>query len=127
MKNKSICFSINTINQAEFILKEFNKKTQIIFYIKNYLIKGFGIDWLINFRYLLKKKSKSINFKIYVDAGFDSGLCIKLVQNNFNYIKIKSNVLIINKLKQIAKKNKVLLNPRFRVVDIKKFKITNIK
>ena len=114
MKNKSICFSINTINQAEFILKEFNKKTHIIFYIKNYLIKGFGVDWLIN-------------FKIYVDAGFDSGLCIKLVQNNFNYIKIKSNVLIINKLKQIAKKNKVLLNPRFRVVDIKKFKITNKK
>ena len=50
-----------------------------------------------------------------------------MCDNNFNYIKIKSNVLIINKLKQIAKKNKVLLNPRFRVVDIKKFKITNKK
>ena len=37
-------------------------------------------------------------------------------------MKIKSNNEIIKKIRQIAKKNKVLLNPDFNIVEVSKIK-----
>ena len=41
---------------------------------------------------------------------------------DFDYLKLKNNKIILNKINQIAKKNKVLLNPNFDVVDLTKIK-----
>ncbi|MBI04651.1 MAG: hypothetical protein CMI96_02415 [Pelagibacteraceae bacterium] len=115
-------FAINTLNQAEKVLKFFiNKKIKPIIYIRNYIIKGFGYDWIVNFKQLLESKFNK-NFYIYADAGYDFGLCTILINNKINYIKIKSNKNIMKKLQQIAKKNKVLLNPNFNIVDLSNLK-----
>ena len=88
----------------------------------NYLVKGFGIEWLNTIIKLIKKKYSQYNIKFYVDAGDDHGLSILILRENIDYLKLKSNKIILIKIKQIAKKNKVLLNPKFDVVDLSKIK-----
>ena len=44
------------------------------------------------------------------------------MKENIHYLKIKTNKIILEKIKQIAKKNKVLLNPNFNIVDTRKIK-----
>ena len=58
------------------------------------------------------------SFEIYVDANYNFGLAIELIDLKTHYIKLKSNQIILKKINQIAKKNKVLLNPSFRIVDL---------
>ena len=68
------------------------------------------------------------NIKFYVDAGNNYGLSILVLNENIDYLKLNSNKIILNKIKQIAKKNKVLLNPNFDVVDLSKIKnYSNLK
>ena len=52
----------------------------------------------------------------------DYGLSILIMRENIDYLKIKTNKEILKKINQIAKKNKVVLNPNFNVVDISKIK-----
>ncbi len=120
---KKKCFSINTLNQVEELIKLKNdKRIKLIIFIKNYLVKGFGIEWLNTIIKLIKKKYSQYNIKFYVDAGDDHGLSILILRENIDYLKLKSNKIILIKIKQIAKKNKVLLNPNFDVVDLSKIK-----
>tara|TARA_B100001029_G_C14742031_1_gene276017 strand:- start:101 stop:490 length:390 start_codon:yes stop_codon:yes gene_type:complete len=120
---KKKCFSINTLNQVEELIKlKNNKRIKLIIFIKNYLVKGFGIEWLNTIIKLIKKKYSQYNIKFYVDAGDDHGLSILILRENIDYLKLKSNKIILIKIKQIAKKNKVLLNPKFDVVDLSKIK-----
>ena len=98
----------------------FEKKT--IVYIKNYLIKGFGIEWLKKFIKIVNEKHKQYNIKFYVDSGNDHGLSILLLREKINYLKLKSNKTILSKISQIAKKNKVILNPNLSVIDLSKIK-----
>ena len=120
---KKKCFSINTLNQVEELIKlKNNKRIKLIIFIKNYLVKGFGIEWLNTIIKLIKKKYSQYNIKFYVDAGNDHGLSILILRENIDYLKLKSNKIILIKIKQIAKKNKVLLNPKFDVVDLSKIK-----
>ena len=44
------------------------------------------------------------------------------MKENIHYLKIKSNKDIFNKINQVAKKNKVLLNPNFDIQDFSKIK-----
>ena len=117
------CVSINTYLELTKLikLKKNNKKILIIF-IKNYLIKGFGIEWLNKFIKIVKKKHKQHNIKFYVDSGNDHGLSILLLREKINYLKLKSNKTILSKISQIAKKNKVILNPNLSVIDLSKIK-----
>ena len=120
---KKICFAVSTLTQIENLI-EFRKskfKTSIIF-IKYFLIKGFGIEWLRTLIIQLQNKYKKHNIKFYVDSGYDQGLSILLTHENIDYLKLKNNKIILNKINQIAKKNKVLLNPNFDVVDLTKIK-----
>ena len=120
---KKICFAVSTLIQIENLI-EFRKskfKTSIIF-IKYFLIKGFGIEWLRTLINYIKKKYKTHNIKFFVDSGYDQGLSILLTHENIDYLKLKNNKIILNKINQIAKKNKVLLNPTFDVVDLTKIK-----
>ncbi len=120
---KKICFAVSTLTQIENLI-EFRKqnfKTSIIF-IKYFLIKGFGVEWLRTLIKHIKNKYKSHNIEFFVDSGYDQGLSILLTHENVNYLKLKNNKIILKKINQIAKKNKVLLNPTFDVLDLTKIK-----
>ena len=66
---------------------------------------------------LIKKINKNHNITYYVDSGYDYGLSILLIRENIKYIKLKANKIILKKIDTICKKNKVLLNPDFNIVD----------
>ena len=118
---KKHCFAINTYEQFEKLIKyKKNKKKILVIYIKNYLIKGLGINWLKALIKLIKKNYSEYNIKFYIDAGYDYGLSILLIRENIDYLKLKSSKVILIKINQIAKKNKVLLNPNFNVVRLTK-------
>ena len=126
MKKNKIAFSINTIEQAEQIILESKiYKIKPILYIKNYLIKGFGSDFILIFKNSLIFKFGKSKFKFYIDCGYDHGLCIDLTLKKIDYLKLKANSLILSKIRNITKKNRVLLNPSFHVVDCRNIK--NIK
>ena len=118
---KKHCFAINTYEQFEKLIKyKKNKKKILVIYIKNYLIKGLGINWLKALIKLIKKNYSEYNIKFYIDAGYDYGLSILIIRENIDYLKLKSSKVILIKINQIAKKNKVLLNPNFDVVEVSK-------
>ena len=113
---KKKCFSINNFFQLEKLIEEKkNKQKIIIIYIANYLVTGFGLEWLRAFIHLTKKRHKKINIKFYIDSGKNSGLSVMLLKENINYLKLKSNKTILGKINLISKKNKVVLNPNFVV------------
>jgi len=120
---KKICFAVSTLTQIESLI-QFRKskfKTSVIL-IKYFLIKGFGVEWLRSLINYINKKYKTHNTKFFVDSGYDQGLSILLTHENIDYIKLKNNKIILNKINQIAKKNNILLNPTFDVVDLTKIK-----
>ena len=126
MKHKFICFAVNTLKQAEETILEANKNNIIsIIFIKYYIVKGFGVDWIKALQLLLASSFSQKSFKLYVDANTDYGLSIELISIKINYIKLRCNYKIIKKINQIAKKNRVLLNPSFRIIDLSNIK--NIK
>ena len=126
MKNNFICFAVNTLKQAEETIKEANKNNiKPIIFIKYYIVKGFGIDWIKTLQLLLASSFSQNSFKLYVDANTDYGLSIELISIKINYVKPRCNHKIIKKINQIAKKNRVLLNPSFRIIDLSNIK--NIK
>ena len=123
MKNKLICFGVNTLKQAEETIREAKKNNiRPIIFIKYYIVKGFGVDWIKALQLLLASSFSQNSFKLYVDANTDYGLSIELISIKINYIKLRCNDKIIKKINQIAKKNKVLLNPSFRIVDLSNIK-----
>ena len=120
---KKICFAVSTLTQIESLIeiRRLKFKTTIIF-VKYFLIKGFGIEWLRTLINYVKNKYKTHNIKLFVDSGYDQGLSILLTQENIDYLKLKNSKTVLKKINQIAKKNKVLLNPTFDVVDLTKIK-----
>jgi hypothetical protein len=75
---------------------------------------------------LISKYGKS-NFKLFVDCGFDQSLAINMANKKINYLKLKSNSIILSKINNIAYKNRVLLNPSFNIVDCRNRKNINLK
>ena len=128
MKLKKPCFAVNSYNQAVEIIT-ISKKNKImpILFIKYYLINGLGIDWLRELINILLDKFKSKDFKTYVDAKKNYGLFIGLVEQKINFISVQANQETLKRLKQIAKLNKVLINPTFSVVDLSKSKNIDVK
>ena len=123
---KSKCFSISTYLQFEELIKlNKNKRKVLIILIKNYLVKGFGADWVNTFIDLIKKNYPEYNIKFFVDCGNDSGLSITFLNEKIDYLKIRSNSIVLKKINQIARKNKVLLNPNFNIVELSKIKNYN--
>tara|TARA_B100000315_G_scaffold252291_1_gene288801 strand:+ start:301 stop:699 length:399 start_codon:yes stop_codon:yes gene_type:complete len=123
VKNKFICFSVNTLKQAEETIQEANKNNiKPIIFIKYYIVKGFGVDWIKTLQLLLASSFTQSSFELYVDANTDYGLSIELISIKIRYIKLRCNHNIIKKINQIAKKNRVILNPSFRIVDLSNIK-----
>ena len=116
-------FKVNTFQQALKILSICkNNNVLPIFFIQFYIINGFGPDWIIEFRNLLLKKFSKNTFKIFADCKKNYGLFINLVQHKINYLKVNGDRNTLIRLSQIAKKNKISINPQITVIDI-----TNIK
>ena len=130
MKSNKIyfCFKVNTIHQAlkiTYICK--NNKIVPIFFIQFYIINGFGPDWIIEFRNLLLKKFKKSSFKLYVDCKKNYGLFINLVGQKIDYLKVSGDNNILFRLKQIAQKNKISINPKIAILDTTKIKNIELK
>ncbi len=127
MQKKQIAFTIDTLEQAESIIKETKiYKIIPIIHFKSYIITGFGSDFIITFKNILVSKFGRSRFKIFVDCGNNRSLGINMAILKIDYIKVLGNSIIIKKVKDIANKNKVSLNPSFNIVDcrnIKNFKL----
>ena len=76
---------------------------------------------------MLESKFKPKDFKIFVDVKKNYGLFISLVEEKINYIDVNGNKNSIERLTQIAKLNKVVINPSFSVVVLSKSKNINLK
>jgi len=120
-KNNFKCFSVSSLKQSLRIFKICKiKDINPIFFIDFYIIDRFGIDWLIEYRSLLKEQIKKNQFKIYVNCNKNYGLFISLVKHNFDYLKIKGDKETLFRLKDIANKNKITVNPKFNMIDSEK-------
>ena len=123
MKNKNNfkCFSVSSLKQSLRIIKICKiKDINPIFFIDFYIIDRFGIHWLIEYRSLLKERLKKNQFKIYVNCNKNYGLFISLVKHNFDYLQIKGDKETLFRLKDIANKNKITVNPKFNMIDSEK-------
>tara|TARA_B100001250_G_scaffold276643_1_gene239097 strand:- start:110 stop:526 length:417 start_codon:yes stop_codon:yes gene_type:complete len=128
VKKNLVAFTISTLEQAEKIILETKiYKTKPILHIKNYLIKGFGSEFILILREMLSKKFGKSSFKLFVDCGYDSSISIVMATKKVDYIKFKGNPIILSKIKNILKKNRVLLNPSFNIVDCRNIKNINLK
>ena len=124
MKLKNYCFSFTNYNHTAEIIKSCNNKNiRPILFINNKLISDLGIEWLNSLDVMLNTQKKLKNYKLYVDVKKNYGLFISLVEKGIDYIKIETSKENISKIKEIAKLNKVLINPQFSVVDPLKSKI----
>ena len=91
------------------------------------MINGLGPDWIKEFNDLLKQKFSKKKFKLFVDCKKNYGLFINLVEQKIDYLKIDAETETYKRLNQIAKKNKVSLNPKFPIVDLSKIKNIDLK
>ena len=124
MKLKNYCFSFTNYNHTAEIIKTCNNKNiKPVLFINNKLISDLGIEWLNSLDVMLNTQKKLKNYKLYVDVKKNYGLFISLVEKGIGYIKIETSKENISKIKEIAKLNKVLINPQFSVVDPLKSKI----
>ena len=128
MIRKNYCLTFNSYNQAQEILNICKEKKIIpVLFVKHYLINGLGIDWLVVLKEMLEKDFGSKSFKIYVDVKKNYGLFISLVEKKINLIKVEADKEMLKKLYQIAKLNKVLINPNFSILDLSKTKNIKVK
>ena len=124
MKLKNYCFSFTNYNHTAEIIKTCNNKNiKPVLFINNKLISDLGVEWLNSLDVMLNTQKKLKNYKLYVDVKKNYGLFISLVEKGIDYIKIETSKENISKIKEIAKLNKVLINPQFSVVDPLKSKI----
>ena len=118
MNKKLFAFTINTLEEAEsVILASKSFKIKPILYFKKYFLLGFGAEFILTFRKILITRFGKSNFKLFIDCGSDQSLAIKMANEKIDYLKLKSNSIILSKIKNIAFKNRVLLNPSFNIVD----------
>ena len=128
MKKKLFAFTINTLDEAKSIILESKTyKIKPILHFKKYLLLGFGTEFILTFREMLISKFGKSSFKIFVDCGFDQSLAIKMANKKINYLKLKNNSIVLSKINNIAKKNRVLLNPSFTIVDCRNRKNISLK
>ena len=118
MKKKLVAYTINTLEQAENIILECKiYKIIPILHFKKYFLEGFYVEFIIIFKDMLISKFGKKSFKLFVDCGFDQSIAIHLARKKIDYLKLNGNSIILSKIKNITKKNRVLLNPSFNIVD----------
>lgn len=128
MFSTKYCFTINNYFQAVEIIKiaKINKIVPTLF-INYFLAEHLGVDWIHEFHRILQVEFQSKDFKLYVDAKKNYGLFINLIEQKINYIKIQADKKTLTRLNQIAKLNKVLINPSFSIVNLSNYKNRSAK
>jgi len=128
VNKKLFAFTINTLKEAEsVILASKSFKIKPILYFKKYFLLGFGAEFILTFQKILITRFGKSNFKLFIDCGSDQSLAIKMANEKIDYLKLKSNSIILSKIKNIAFKNRVLLNPSFNIVDCRNRKNISLK
>tara|TARA_B100001123_G_C15063829_1_gene928699 strand:- start:482 stop:892 length:411 start_codon:yes stop_codon:yes gene_type:complete len=119
LKKNYLFFNFNNLSKTIEVIT-FCKKAKIfpILCIKYYIIKGFGPDWLKELKYLLLKKFNKKDFNILVDCKKNYGLFICLVQQKLDFLQVNADNKTLLRLRSIAKKNKVTVNPKISVINI---------
>ena len=68
---------------------------------------------------MLVSKFGKLSFKLFVDCGLIMLFVLSYGYKKIEFIKLRGNAIILSKIKKnIAKKNRVLLNPSFNIVDL---------
>ena len=125
---KKYFFLIKNLEQAIETISICNSyKIVPIFFIKFYLINGFGINWLIEFKNLLLKKFNNKDFMIIVDCKKNYGLFISLVEKKVDYLNVTADSITLKRLKSIAIKNNVTVNPKFSIINLSNIKNIELK
>ena len=128
MRSKDYSFAINSYNQAVNIIINCQKRKIFpIIYIKYFMINGLGTEWIKELNNLLEQKFSRKKFKVFVDCKKNYGLFISLVEQKIDYLKVDAEKETFKRLNQIAKKNKVSLNPKLNVLDFSKIKNIDLK
>ena len=128
MKKQLVAFNINTLKQAEeIILATKIYKTKPILHFKYYILSGFGPEYILTLQKSLIAKFGKSSFKLSIDCGFDSSLSIRMAIKKIKYLKLRGNSIILKKIRDIANKNRVLLNPSFNIVDCRNIKNIQLK
>ena len=128
MKKQLVAFNINTLQQAEKIILETKiYKDKPILHFKYYILSGFGPEYILTIQKILIAKFGKSSFKLSIDCGFDSSLSIRMAIKKIKYIKLRGNSIILKKIRGIANKNRVLLNPSFNIVDCRNIKNIQLK
>jgi hypothetical protein len=128
VNKKLFAFTINTLEEAEsVILASKSFKIKPILYFKKYFLLGFGAEFILTFRKILITRFGKSNFKLFIDCGSDQSLAIKMANEKIDHLKLKNNSIILSKIKNIAFKNRVLLNPSFNIVDCRNRKNISLK
>ena len=123
MLAKNFCFAISSYQQACEVIKYCHKnKILPIIYIKYFIANGLGPEWIKEFETSLKKKFSKNRYKICIDCKKNYGLLINLIEKKIDYIIFNTTVNDLKKIKKIAHKNNVSLNPKFSVIEISKIK-----
>ena len=126
MNSTKYCFLINTYYQSLEILNILdNSKITPIFHFKHSLVSKLSSEWLFELIQMLEKKFGYNRFQTFVEVKRDYGLFINLVEKKIKYLEVKGDKEILIKLNNIDKTNKVLINPKFSIIDLRNSK--NIK
>ena len=122
-EKKQFCFKINSFYEAKKTIKICIKhKIVPVIYISYYMIDGFGVNWLIEFKNLLHKQYNKNDFKFLVSCKQNYGLFISLANLKIHFLNVNGNKNTLLRLEQIAKKNKISINPKFDILKLKKIK-----
>ena len=62
------------------------------------------------------------DFKILVDCRKNYGLFINLVQQKIDFLQVNADSNTLSRLKNVANKNKVIVNPQFSIINLAKIK-----
>jgi len=125
--SKKIGFYIYSYYQAKDVLsvtKDFKILTYLAF--KYYLVNDLGINWIKEISKLLINDFNKQKFKIILDCKKNPALAINAIRYGFYCIKFNGNYILKKKIINIGNKHNVLINPKVKIIDLKKIKNCNI-
>lgn len=126
-KSKTIGFYIYSYYQAKDVLsatKNFNFLTYLAF--RYYLVNNLGMNWIKEISKLLIKDFNNQKFEIILDCKDNPALAINAIRYGFYCIKFNGNNILKKKITNIGIKHNIIINPKVKIIDLKKIKNCNI-
>ena len=123
IKNTFYVYSYYQAKEVVSICKKFKTIPYIVF--KYYLVKKLGIHWIKEIRNLLNKEFNKKEFNIVLDCQKNPALAVICISYGFFFLKFHGNKILIKNIKSINNKNLLIINPKIRIIDLKKIKNCN--